>query len=241
MWTSQHIRRQSLREQGPYFHAVPEAYLTVYSIEITDEFIAISTMPVDSLTVFRIRNALWPAPLAKSFWSFTTVLIKDDIKKVADFFGIQTGTPTTSMEQILAKHAELTRGLPHTKRDPKDGPPPLPPSMQNPNKAMIPRQAEEKTIDGEGKGIPVPLQAHFAKAIVAFKLKLQQTWKPAPNYPPRGSILVTGFVEVDSPKAWLVFDVKAAWDPKTKSYDARSMQLSLRRMQMKKQGPLGGV
>jgi len=174
-------------------------------------------------------------------WSFTTVLVTDDIKKVAKFFGIQVGTPVTSMEQILAKHAELTRGLP-TKRDPKDGPTALPPSMQNqnPNKAMIPRLAEEKTIDGEGEGIPYPFQAHFAKAMLALKMKLQQTWKPAPNYPPRGSILVSGFVEVDSPKAWLVFDVRAAWDPKTKSYDARSMVLSLRRMQMKKQGPASG-
>jgi len=48
-------------------------------------------------------------------------------------------------------------------------------------------------------------------------------------------------VELDSPKAWLVFDVKAAWDPKTRSYDARSMHLKLRRMQLKKQGPVGGA
>ena len=197
-------------------------------------------MPVDSLTVFRIRNALWPAPLVKSFWSFTKVLIADDIKSVAKYFGIQTGTPSTTIEQVLAKHAELTR-LPPPKTDPKDGPSPLPPSMQNPGRATIPIRPEEKSASEEGKGSLVPLQGHFTKAMTAFKLKLQQTWKPAPNYPPRGSILVTGFVEVDSPKAWLVFDVKAAWDPKTKKYDARSMQLSLRRLQMKKQGPLGGA
>jgi hypothetical protein len=83
--------------------------------------------------------------------------------------------------------------------------------------------------------------AHFFRAIMAFKVKMAQTWRPAPNYPPRGSILVSGLVELDSPKAWLVFDVKAAWDPKTRSYDARSMLLQLRRMQLKKQGPAGGA
>lgn len=197
-------------------------------------------MPVDSSTVFRIRNALWPAPLAKSFWSFGRVLIADDIKSIAKYFGIQVGPPTPTIEQVIAKHAELTR-LPAPKRDPKDGPPPLPPSMQNGTRATIPTRPEEKSATGEDKALGLPLQGHFTKAMTAFKMKLQQTWKPARNYPPRGSILVTGFVEVDSPKAWLVFDVKAAWDPKTKKYDSRSMSLSLRRMQMKKQGPLGGA
>jgi hypothetical protein len=113
--------------------------------------------------------------------------------------------------------------------------------MQNGTRATIPTRPEEKSATGEDKALGLPLQGHFTKAMTAFKMKLQQTWKPARNYPPRGSILVTGFVEVDSPKAWLVFDVKAAWDPKTKKYDSRSMSLSLRRMQMKKQGPLGGA
>jgi hypothetical protein len=81
--------------------------------------------------------------------------------------------------------------------------------------------------------------AHFFRAIMAFKVKMVQTWRPTQNYPPRGSILVSGLVELDSPKAWLVFDVKAAWDPKTRSFDARSMHLQLRRMQLKKQGPAG--
>jgi hypothetical protein len=199
-------------------------------------------MPVDSLTVFRIRDTLWPSPIMKSFWSFTKVLVVDRVKSIARYFGIQIGNPPTTIEQVLARHAELTR-LP--RRDPKDGPSSLPPAMQsppamqNPGRATIPTLPEEKS-GSEDKDSLVPVQEHLKKPMVAFKSMLAKTWRPARNYPPRGSILVTGFVEVDSPRAWLVFDVKAAWDPKTKTYDPRSMVLSLRRMQMKKQGPLGG-
>jgi hypothetical protein len=178
----------------------------------------------------------------RSFWSLTKVLLADEIKSVAKFFGIQSGTPPTSIEQIIAKHAELTR-LPPTKKDPKDGqsgPSSLPPPLQGTGRATVPKRPEQKPAS-EAKEISDPLHGRFAKSVLAFKSELQQKWKPAKDYPPRGSILVTGFVEVDSPRAWLVFDVKAAWDPKTKTYDPRSMVLSLRRLQMKKQGPVGGV
>jgi hypothetical protein len=181
----------------------------------------------------------------KSFWSFTKVLVTDDLKSIAKFFGIQIGPPQTTLEQVLAKHAEFTR-LPSPKRDSKDESSPLPPtlqspqSIQSPGRTTIPIHPEEKRAS-EIKAATDTVQGHFSKAVMAFKSKLGQTWRPAKDYPPRGSILVTGFVEVDSPKAWLVFDVKAAWDPKTKSYYEKSTSLSLRRLQMKKQGPLGGT
>ena len=200
-------------------------------------------MPVDAMTASRLRNVLWPSPLMKSIWSFSKVLIAEDIKSVARFFGIQVGSPPTTIEQVLAKHAELTR-LPQTKKESKDGPSPLPPLTQTPGRTTIPTQPEVKapqTKASEDEKIPLPLQGHLTKPLLAFKTEFQKSWKPAKNFPPRGSILVTGFVEVDSPRAWLVFDVRAAWDPRTKTYDPMSMVLSLRRLQMKKQGPLGGA
>jgi len=97
----------------------------------------------------------------------------------------------------------------------------------------------ERIQEAEDKTQPA-LKLQLLKAYVAFKTKFAQTWRPAPNYPPRGSILVSGLIELDSPKAWLVIDVRAAWDPKTKQYDPRSMLLAIRRLQMKRQAPLGG-
>lgn len=205
-------------------------------------------MPVDSLTVFRIRQAFWPSALAQSFWSFTKVMVADDAKRIARMLGIRTSPPPPSLEQILAKHQQLIKGPSPTKDGPTKQPQALGDATKaitntnppDPEKSSLMGKGSEELEVGPGTRTAMAFHAHFFRAIMAFKLKLQQTWKPAPNYPPRGSILVSGLVELDSPKAWLVFDVKAAWDPKTKSYDARSMNLQLRRMQMKKQGPLGG-
>ena len=198
-------------------------------------------MPVESLTVSRIRNILWPSPMMKSSWSFVKVLVTEDIQSIARFLGLQAGSHPTTIEQVLAKHAELTRLPPPPPKDSKDGPSPLPPLTQTPGRATIPTRPEIKTTEDEKTAIQRgPLQGHLTKPILAFKTEFQKTFKPAKNFPPRGSILVTGLVEVDSPRAWLVFDVRAAWDPSTKTYDPLSMVLSLRRLQMKKQGPLGG-
>ena len=205
-------------------------------------------MPVDSLTVFRIRQALWPSAIAQACWSFTKVMLVDDAKRIARMLGIQTGPPPLTMEQILAKHQQLIKGPSPTKDGPTKQPQGLGdatkaithPSPPTPEKSSLTEKGSEEFEVGTGTRAAMALHAHFFRAIMAFKIKFQQTWKPAPDYPPRGSVIVSGLVELDSPRAWLVFDVKAAWSPETKLYDARSMQLQLRRMQMKKQGPLGG-
>ena len=213
------------------------------SIEIGDDYITWGTQPVDSLTVFRLRQALWPAALIKSFWSFTKVMFVDDAKRIAGILGIKSSPPPPSLEQLLARHQQLMKGpqIPS-----KDGPPELAQPPSDGTKAITaPTTSEKSTVTGkkenetEISATAMALQGHILRATMAFKAKMAQTWRPAPNYPPRGSILVSGLVELDSPKAWLVFDVKAAWDPKTRSYDARSMHIALRRMQLKKQGPVG--
>jgi hypothetical protein len=93
---------------------------------------------------------------------------------------------------------------------------------------------------GVNEKMAIAIRQRLFAPVLAFRSKLQQTWRPAPNYPPRGSILVSGMVELESNKAYLVFDVSAAWDPKAKGYDPRSMQLRLRRFQAKQQAPRGG-
>jgi hypothetical protein len=177
-------------------------------------------------------------------------MIVDDGKRLARMFGFVNVPPPPSMDQLLSQYqAHLKNsGMPTEAGPPKPKKPQTIADSQKtmvtttsaPEKSNVTRKDDELDMEVISK-FGQQLQAHFFRPIFAFKQKFAQTWRPAPNYPPRGSILVSGLVELDSPKAWLVFDVKAAWDPKTKSYDARSMQLKLRRMQLKKQGPLGGA
>ena len=196
---------------------------------------------------------MWPSPLAQSFWSFSKALLADDVTRVAKMLGFQTRPPPPTVEKILSRHQELMRGgPPPTKDGPQKTPQPL---LGDANKAMIPTQISDKPNPPEGKRLGdgeegsvinrerlrqtgIAFKLHFDRAITAFKMKLAETWKPVRDYPPRGSILVGGLVEIESPHAMLVFDVKAAWDPKTKCYDARSMNVRLRRVQPKKQAPV---
>ena len=215
-------------------------------IEISDEAVSWVTMPVDFSTVSKIRQVLWPSALVKSFWNFTKVLCVEDSKRVAGMLGIKIdNSQLQSMDQLLARHQQMMK----TMRN-KDGPSQVPRATGDISKSVmkvptpVPASSEDKEPDGEDstvqQKVAMALQRRLFSPLLAFRMKLEQTWRPAPAYPPRGSILLSGMVELESSKAYLVFDVKAAWDPKAKAYDTRSMQLALRRFQWKQQGPGGG-
>lgn len=192
---------------------------------------------------------MWPSALVQSFWSFTKVMVVDDAKRLAGILGIRSGPPPPSLDQLLARHQQLLKGPPGSLQTPqlptKDNTPTQAPTVTQPPKGMPVSSTEKPAMMGKGpeeeelSSTAMAFHAHFFRPIMAFKAKLAQTWRPAPSYPPRGSISVSGMVEIDSPRAWLVFDVRAAWDPKTKEYDPRSMHIQLRRLQPKKQSPRG--
>lgn len=71
-----------------------------------------------------------------------------------------------------------------------------------------------------------------------FRQKLSQTYKPRREQPPRGAVLVSGLVELDTSKASIVIDVFAWYNPKTRRFDGKSMWMGLRKVQMKTQSPL---
>lgn len=71
-----------------------------------------------------------------------------------------------------------------------------------------------------------------------FKKMFAKKWKTGPEPPARGSFLVSGLVEVATSKATILVDVAAWYNPQTRRYDARSMWLAIRRVQLKGQ-PLG--
>ncbi len=173
-------------------------------------------------------------------------MVVDDVKRIAGMLGFRSGPPPPTLDQLLARHQQLLKGPQAPQLPTKENAPTQTPTVSQPPKGMTGGSAEKPALMGKGPeeeevgSKAMAFHAHFFKPIMAFKTKLAQTWRPAPNYPPKGSILVSGMVELDSPKAWLVFDVKAAWDPKTKEYDPRSMHLQLRRLQPKKQAPVGG-
>lgn len=81
-------------------------------------------------------------------------------------------------------------------------------------------------------------QEHTSGPWQAFKQRLSQTWRPLHDYPPRGSISVSGVVELDTPRARITVEAWAWFDPKTQKFDGRSLILRWRSIRPKTQNPL---
>lgn len=71
-----------------------------------------------------------------------------------------------------------------------------------------------------------------------FKKNLVQKWRAPLAYPPRGSIRLTGLVEVSTSRGSLMVDCVAWWDPQMRKFDRRTLSLKLRATRPNEQGPL---
>lgn len=230
-------------------------------IEITDEYVSWTTMPVDSLTVSRMRQVLWPSVFVQSSLAFWKVLFSQNLHRAGAVLGWET-KPQPTYDALVALHKARTANgsnpgmttVPTTRNPNPAGahkqPDMINASTTNANPSSptskklndLETQVDKPTAAG-GIDLVKPslelAQEHMSGARKAFKAKWASTWRPAPADPPRGSITVSGLIEVEAPKAWIVIDVKSHWDPKTKEYDLRSTRFALRRVQPKVQSPKG--
>lgn len=222
-------------------------------INLDEGSVSWGSAPVDSLLVFRTRQVLWPTHIFKALWAMAKTILIDEPKWIGHKLGIYSGPLPPTMQQILAQHRKILSQWQQQIESsslPKGGTKANPATPFGPNKAkaVTPSGTDkpsESSKDGdvseELKAFREklkPIREHFFRPFFTAKVKFVQLWKPARPYPPRGCLLVSGLVEVDAPVAWLVFDVRAHWDPKTKSYDEKSLVVALRRYQPKKQAPL---
>ncbi len=81
-------------------------------------------------------------------------------------------------------------------------------------------------------------QEHTHGPWQAFRQRMAQTWRPLHDYPPRGSISVSGVVELDTPRARITLEAFAWWDPKAENFDSRSLYIRWRSVRPKMQNPL---
>lgn len=214
-------------------------------IEIGNDYIAWTTQPVEAGTVRRFQRVLWPSSMTISAWSFAKVVTADYFGKIANMIGFKTEGPPT-LEQILTRHRQLMKG---SKISPHDGPSLNPqlhpagvdmspePSIKQPKQNQESSQDESENIVEE---IMTGLRQQFSGPLSAFKKTFAKSWKQATPNPPRGCICVSGLVEIETTKAYLIFDVIAHWDPQTRLYDIDSLAAGLRRIQLKKQVPKEG-
>lgn len=178
---------------------------------------------------------------------FIKVAAADELAKAANFLGLESRPPPPTLAEFLAKHQQLQ----NRPQIPSASGPALQPvvgaksigsaSGDSTGKPALGQMRDELEmgIFGFEKQHALDLTAYFYRPILAMKQKLMKSWKPAPAFGPKGSFIVSGLVEIETTRLWVVFDVMAFYDPTEKTWDEKSMRLLPRRLQQKKQGPRG--
>ncbi|KAI0446412.1 hypothetical protein F4803DRAFT_503452 [Xylaria telfairii] len=217
--------------------------------------------PVDSAAVFWTRQALWPSAVSLSAWSFVSALVTQNAMNFAKFLGYETQRdPATSMQQAIDRLQQQIKKQPGKSTT---VPPPLPSqgragdgSTASPLPPVDERAAgSTRTPEtmGTGAGVDNALptvpkakdmyvirtaREHTSGPWNNFVNSLAKKWRAPPAYPPRGSLRVSGLVEIETSRALLVVDCVGWWDPQTKKFDPKTLSLSLRAVRPKVQSPL---
>ncbi|KAI5865750.1 hypothetical protein GGS23DRAFT_353344 [Durotheca rogersii] len=224
---------------------------------IDSDSIYVGEQPVDSLVVFRTQRALWPSALTVSLWSFSEALMKQNALYIAKLFGLEP-TPSPPLQQavdrIQQKWKKPSTSFPsastQTATDDGDGG-----GGGSTTDAEPPAEKQPPAPDaGAGGALPLPpgaepgkpkgvrdiyiirhTQEHTSGAWQAFKQTFAQTWRPIRDLPPRGSIYVSGLVEVTTSRCFLTIDAAAFWDPKTENFDMKTATFRLRTLRLRTQ------
>ncbi|KAI0158183.1 hypothetical protein GGR57DRAFT_38515 [Xylariaceae sp. FL1272] len=238
---------QALQISYPY---KPPPIFTRWGLSIGTESIALVQHTVDPLVVTRMAKTLWPSAVAQSVWSFSSTLVTQNAMTMATLLGYDTKTneqrAIENMQQAIKSQAGLSKSR-------------LPPSMPSGPAgsalSALDKRATGGTTTPETPGAPASVRGadssipkaeeiyglekkHISSPMQAFKKTLQKTWRHAGTYPPRGAIFVGGLVSVETSRAFIIFDCRAWWDPKTKQFVDRAVSIQPRSVHPKTQAPL---
>ncbi|KAK0735256.1 hypothetical protein B0T26DRAFT_99618 [Lasiosphaeria miniovina] len=221
-------------------------------ILITDDTVEIATRPIAASHAKLLERIFWPQPMALSFWEFGKTLVRQTASDVARYFGMDVpgssgnyvngpapGGPATLP---ASQNAQVQKALEQLRQQATK----RPEEVKNPG-AMTAETSPSNTagkvteagkVSGERFTGENKIRSFTDSPWEAFKKKYNQVWKPTRELPPRGCVAVSGLIELESSKAYVVIDVFGWYNPTTRKYDARSLWMSLRKMQYKKQAPL---
>ena len=213
---------------------------TIYSLEITDDYVAWTVRPVSPLNISRLQSTLWPEATFSSFWASSYAIWQLQVAKVKDFLNIKSD-PGPTKPRFPPGYVNLPRLM--QPKD-KDTTQPNPQASHTTQIGASPAPSVSLPTNSERGGIWWPLPAvpkpgtEMSAVTMAFKKNLAKNWKSAEVPAPRGTFMVSGLVELQGSKAVCVMDVRAAYHPRESRWVVVSM--GVRRIQRRKQGPRGG-
>ncbi|KAK3342046.1 hypothetical protein B0T25DRAFT_617686 [Lasiosphaeria hispida] len=226
---------------------------------ITEDGFKWAAMPVEASTAKMINRIVWPMPAAVSLWSVCKAIARQKTTDVARYLGFPVKEPTphhgppnpsapkpnprptqnTQLQKAVERMRQQATKRPDEVGDPRTATPGTAPL----NTSVSPRKGASGSGDTQATE-PGFWSANRIRNIVGhgpwqtFADSLRNTWQRQLPDAPRGCIAVSGLVELETPTAWVVIDVFAWYNPKTRGLDESSIRLPLRRLQYKRQMPL---
>ncbi|PNH28022.1 hypothetical protein BJF96_g8673 [Verticillium dahliae] len=195
---------------------------------------------IDSLKATRLHNILWPTAAAQASWAYASAMAKQHWFQFQRLLGFDVPPPSGPFSQPRTAALDHPK-FPSAGRQTPDGRPADAPSgsgkgsagMQPPSNAPSGGKTRFSKDDDPSLASNVPQMSTVPFA--EFLIKLDRTWGRARPYPPRGSIQVSGIVELETQTSYILLDVLGFWDPKKRALDSKSSLFSLRRIKMKVQ------
>ena len=214
---------KTLSSQGESFFSIYQlTFAESRSIEITDQYIAWVIRPVDAVNVGRLKHALAPTPLFWALWGSYRSLWDSGVMRVRKALDMEPSSkrfpPGFSLPQ-----KEDTVSEPESK-------------LTSSSKNTTPTKRDQSQLSRMLPPLPKPSE-DYASASREFKKTLarNRSKQSMGMEPPRGTLVVSGLVELNGPKGACVFDTKSAYDPKSSQW--MIISIGLRRIKEHKQTP----
>lgn len=179
----------------------------------------------------RLERALWPNAAFSSIYAAANYMIQAQVQRAREIFGLEAAASNPQIRElhkrVLKKHESSVS------------------SETTQNQDGSKRTAGEATKLSDGrpseKGFVLPQPGSLLPqniiAMSIFTNTLAHKWQLNLDAP-RGTIVVTGLVEVQGSKARCTMDVAAAYDPKQDKFVM--VKAGMRRIQERHQRPRGG-
>ena len=184
--------------------------------------------------------------MAKSFWASYSTYWSLQLARLKNFLNINP--PSEDAKPGLPSGMMDLHQLAKNKQEPQ-----APTGM---DKMSDPKSAESKSSDVPNSKVPPSKQptldssriltslpaipqvgGDLGSAVSEFKRTLAKTWHSPHTFGERGTLLVTGLIQIEGPKGFCVLDVSAAYHPRESRYTVIAGKV--RTFQPKSQSPRG--
>ena len=222
-----------------------------HRLELSTNAVRWATRPVTPYNYFRLHEALWPRSMFQSLQASWDTFLAQQIKRITtalEFINGQSGRPAKDGD---SKANNKQTGVLNKQADVATKPDQAKPSTASSTSSAAAIASKDRSSfiasvqPLANVGNNDFLFASWVHQLItdgqapsaAFVKTLKRTWRPVLTPPPRGSVIVSGLVEVVGPDGLVLLDVTAAYDPKESQWVGLHAQI--RRAKERRQSPKG--